>query len=224
MLSDYQTQFIEFLVDTHVLSFGNFVTKSGRETPYFVNTGKFDSGSTISRLGSFYAAHIERIGLTSVSSVFGPAYKGIPLAVATSVALHSEYDCDIGFTFNRKEEKTHGDKGVFVGHQLSAGEDILIVEDVITAGSTLREIVPTLRSLVEIQIRGVVISVDRCEKGSQNISAVQEVERDLDVQVYPLVTIHEILDYLSQPNDSSFSLTKELQERIREYLKRYGAE
>ena len=223
MISDYQAKFIDFLINTHVLSFGQFVTKSGRETPYFVNTGKFDSGRSISLLGGFYAEHIERLGLTPVDTIFGPAYKGVPLAVATASALHEKYELDTGFTFNRKEEKTHGDKGKLVGHELKRGQNVIIVEDVITAGSTLREVVPFLRELAEVQIKGVVISVDRCEKGTEDISAVEQVARDLDVQVYPLVTIYEILEHLSKPNDSSLSLTQELKDRIQAYLEQYGA-
>ena len=222
-LGGYQREFIDFLVEAEVLSFGDFVTKSGRRTPYFVNTGKFHNGSRISRLGQFYASHIQNIGLSEVQSIFGPAYKGIPLCVATSQALYNQYERDIGFTFNRKEEKGHGDRGDFVGAPLENGDSILIVEDVITAGLTLREIVSTLRNHADIDIKGVIVSVDRCERGSGALSAADEVEKELGITIYPLVTIHEVIDYLSVPNPSGFSLSSELQERMNAYLKEFGA-
>ncbi len=222
-LSEYQKNFVKFLVESDVLTFGDFVTKSGRRTPYFVNTGEFDSGSRISQLGEFYADHIHKIGLGAVQSIFGPAYKGIPLCVSTAFSLYQRYSPDVGFTFNRKEEKEHGDKGLFVGRQLQENDQVLLVEDVITAGTTLREIVPKIQEQAKVNIRGVVISVDRCEKGAGDLTASKEVEKNLGIQVYPLVTIHEVVQYLSAPNDCGFVLSQELQERVREYLEEYGA-
>lgn len=222
-LSSYQKEFIDFLVEAEVLSFGDFVTKSGRKTPYFVNTGKFHSGSRIARLGEYYAAHIKKIGLANVDSIFGPSYKGIPLCVTTSLALFQSHKLDIGFTFNRKEMKDHGDVGGFVGAPLTDGCSILIVEDVITAGLTLREIVEIIRDHAEIDIKGVIISVDRCERGKGQHSAVEEVEEELGVNVHPIVTIHEVIQYLSSPNTSGFTLSEELLGRMKAYLTEYGA-
>ncbi|MCB0328549.1 MAG: orotate phosphoribosyltransferase [Bdellovibrionales bacterium] len=222
-LSTYQRDFIDFLVQTEVLSFGDFVTKSGRRTPYFVNTGKFYNGSRISRMGQFFAAHIQKIGLSDVHSIFGPAYKGIPLCVATTLALYNQYDQDVGFTFNRKEKKEHGDGGDYVGAPLTDGDSILIVEDVITAGITLRETVQTLRKHAAVDIRGVIVSVDRCERGQGDLSASDEIEKDLDLTIYPLVTIHEVIEYLSKPNQKGFSLSSELIARMNAYLEEFGA-
>ncbi|MCI5066278.1 orotate phosphoribosyltransferase [bacterium] len=222
-LGTYQREFIDFLVESEVLSFGDFVTKSGRRAPYFVNTGNFHNGSRISRLGDFYASHIQKIGLSEVHSLFGPAYKGVPLCVSTSISLYNRFKHDIGFTFNRKEEKTHGDKGNFVGTPLTDGDSILIIEDVITAGLTLREVVTTILDHAQVDIRGVIVSVDRCEKGAGELSAADEIERDLGITVYPLVTIHEVLRYLSEPNSSGFSLSNELFDRTKNYLEQYGA-
>jgi orotate phosphoribosyltransferase len=222
-LSSYQKEFIDFLVATEVLTFGDFVTKSGRRTPYFVNTGKFNSGSRIARLGEFYASHIQKLGLSEVQSIFGPAYKGIPLCVTTTLALYHHHQRDLGFTFNRKESKEHGDKGDFVGMPLNDGDSILIVEDVITAGLTMREMVKVLSQHAKLEIKGVIVSVDRCERGASELSALVEVEKELGITIYPLVTIHEVIRYLSEPNASGFTLSKELIERMESYLREYGA-
>jgi orotate phosphoribosyltransferase len=219
----YQKEFIDFLVASEVLTFGDFTTKSGRKTPYFINTGNFERGSRISKVGKFYAAHINKIGLDKVDSIFGPAYKGIPLCVATSIALYDNYKLDIGYTFDRKEAKTHGDKGALVGKILKSSDSVLIVEDVITAGTTLKEIVPTLKHNYSVSIKGVVVAVDRCERGTGDKSATDEVKDQLNIEVYPLVTIHEIVYYLNNPNSSGFTLSSDLLSRINEYLNTYGA-
>lgn len=222
-LSTYQKEFIDFLVETEVLTFGDFVTKSGRKTPYFVNTGRFHHGSHISRLGQFYAAHIKKIGLSDVQTVFGPAYKGIPLCVTTALSMYERYQVDVGFCFNRKEEKTHGDRGNYVGAPLRAGDPILIIEDVITAGITLRATLKQLKEDTSVDVRGVIIAVDRCERGETDRSAADEIERDLGTPIYPLVTIHEIIEYLSQPNTSGFTLSEDSIQRMQQYLSEYGA-
>ena len=223
MLSDNQAGFIDFLVQSGALTFGDFVTKSGRSTPYFINTGKFDDGGKIMRLGEFYAAHIVQSGLSDINVVFGPAYKGIPLAVATGIALQRDHGISAGISFDRKEEKEHGDRGRIVGKKISDGDEIVIVEDVITAGTTMREIVPLLTSIAKINFRGVVLAVDRCERGTTTLSAVQEVEQELGLKVFPIVTIKDIVRRLSGPNSSGMLLTDELQKRIAQYLKEYGA-
>ncbi|MCB0319305.1 MAG: orotate phosphoribosyltransferase [Bdellovibrionales bacterium] len=222
-LSSYQKEFIQFLLESEVLTFGDFVTKSGRRTPYFVNSGMFNTGYRIGKLGEFYAAHIQKIGLSDVQAVFGPAYKGIPLCVATSEALYRKFSHDVGYTFDRKEAKSHGDKGQMVGYKLREGDSVLLVEDVITAGTTLRHIVPILRSDLKVSIRGVIVAVDRCEKGQGELSASREAEKELGIHVYPIVTVHEILSYLSSENDTSFRLSEELQARMESYLAEYGA-
>ncbi len=222
-LATYQQDFIQFLVQCEVLTFGDFVTKSGRKTPYFVNTGRFNSGAKIAKLGNFYAEHILHHSLESATTIFGPAYKGVPLCVTTSIALATKHNIDIGFTFNRKEAKTHGDKGVFVGHQLSEGDSVVLVEDVVTAGTTLKEMTPMLRDEAKVNISGVIISVDRCERGSGSQTAIEEVQSLLNIAVHPIVTIHDIRAYLSQENPSGVILSREMQDNIDRYLEEYGA-
>jgi orotate phosphoribosyltransferase len=222
-LHDYQRQFINFLVRSGALTFGDFTTKSGRKTPYFVNTGNFNDGAKITQLGKYYAAHIMESGLGDANIIFGPAYKGIPLCVTTSAALFSEFNTNIGFTFDRKEIKDHGDGGKIVGSKIKDADKVVLVEDVITAGTTLREILPFLNSIAKVQVTGVVIAVDRCEKGTGNLSAVQEAQESMKVKVFPIVTIHHIVQHLSGANDSGFTLTEDLKSRIAAYLEMYGA-
>ncbi len=223
MLKPYQIKFIDFLVKSGALTFGDFTTKSGRKTPYFVNTGNFNSGAKIGQLGGFYADHIVNLGLGRIDLIFGPAYKGIPLAVATSAALATQHQMDIGFAFNRKEAKEHGDGGVIVGGKIQDGSRLIIVEDVITAGTTLREVVPFLNSIAKVEIISVVISVDRCERGTTTLSAIKESEKELGLTVAPLVNIHEIVQYLSRENESGILLSSDQQSSIANYLKQYGA-
>lgn len=221
-MKDYQRAFIRFLIESEALCFGEFTLKSGRISPYFFNSARFNSGKSIDMLSHFYAQHIvESVG-KECASVFGPAYKGIPLAVATAMTLSSKFDYPIGYTFNRKEAKDHGDKGELVGHGLKTGDSIVIVEDVITAGTTLKEVVPQLRDRYQVEIKGVIISLDRCERGGDSTcSAKEEAARDLNLNIFPLVTTHEVIRYLEEEEKSS-----DLQKHIplmNQYLKTYGA-
>ena len=222
-MEQYQHSFIDFLVSSGALSFGDFTLKSGRKAPYFINTGKFESGEHISKLAKYYASRIAALGKGKVDVIFGPAYKGIPLAVASSMALYTEHGQNAHYAFDRKEIKDHGDKGKIVGHKLQPGERVIIVEDVITAGTTLREVVPMLKALAPVEIVGVVISVDRCERGAGALSAAQEAEKELGAPVFQIVTIHEIVEHLSRENQSGFKLDAEMQKRISAYLAEYGA-
>lgn len=215
---------IDFLVKSKALLFGDFTLKSGRKAPYFINTGKFDDGESISKLGELYAGHMINAGLSDIDVIFGPAYKGVPLCVATSAAMANQYGKKVAFSFNRKEAKTHGDKGMFVGRNLEKGMRVVVVEDVVTAGTTLREIVPLLRNDIGVDLKAVVVLVDRCERGQGKISAVQEVEKEFDIKVSPLVTIHQIVEYLSKPNSSGFEIDSTLMSRIRSYLLEFGCE
>lgn len=214
-----KTKFIEFLLSSEALRFGDFVTKSGRKTPYFINTGQFRTGNLISELGGFYAQHIVDQGLSDINVVFGPAYKGIPLAVATASALANTYGHDVGFTFDRKEAKDHGDGGSFVGAPISNGTKLVIVEDVITAGSTLQHIVPILRGLGDITIAGVIIAVDRGERGKGELSAIAEVSSELGIRILPLISVHDIVFYLK----SSKKWPADLSQKMESYLREYGA-
>jgi len=213
-MKEYKKSFSDFLFNNKAIMFGDFVTKSGRQTPYFINTGCFDSGEKLSLLGEFYALHILSLNLKP-TVIFGPAYKGIPLCVSTSQALY-KMGFNTFFSFNRKEVKDHGDLGLIVGHKIDKQDRIVIVEDVITAGITLKETVSLLRSFGDVNIEGIVIAVDRCEKGEKENSALLEVEKLLNVKIFPIVTIKEILDHLSSkisPQDMT---------RVKEYLKNFG--
>lgn len=214
-----KTKFIEFLISSEALRFGDFVTKSGRKTPYFINTGQFRTGNSISELGGFYAQHIVDQGLAEINVVFGPAYKGIPLAVATASALAKNHGHDVGFTFDRKEAKDHGDGGNFVGAPITGGTRLVIVEDVITAGTTLQHIVPILRGLGDVTIAGVIVAVDRGERGKANLSAIAEVSSELGINVFPLISVHDIIAYLK----GSKKWPADLPQKMESYLKEYGA-
>lgn len=222
-MEEYQSEFISFLIEAGVLTFGNFTTKSGRKTPYFINTGNFNSGRTIAGAGTFYARHVVARELTDTDVIFGPAYKGIPLAVATGVALSNEHSIDKGVTFDRKEAKTHGDGGVLVGHKIQAGESVMLVEDVVTAGTTLREMVPRLREEFKANVSSVVIAVDRSEKGSGDLSAVEELEQSLSITIHPLVSIHTIIEYLHENTQKASGLPDGIIDSIKRYLEQYGA-
>lgn len=211
----YQREFIEFAIDQGVLKFGEFTLKSGRVSPYFFNAGLFRTGSALARLGRFYANAIESSGL-AFDVLFGPAYKGIPLAATAAVALADHHGRDLPFAFNRKEAKAHGEGGNIVGAEL-AGR-ILIIDDVITAGTAIREVM----SLIEAagaDAAGVVIALDRQERGEGAQSAIQEVEARYDMPVISIVTLNMVLAYLEQQS------SEELQGHaaaIRDYRARYG--
>lgn len=221
-MKEHQKQFINFLVKSGALTFGDFTTKSGRKTPYFVNMGNFNLGSAITRLGEFYAAHIVESGMADLNVVFGPAYKGIPLSITTAQSLYRNHDIDVPFSFNRKEAKEHGDAGMLVGGKLNTESRVVVVEDVITAGTTMREIVPLMNSFGVKNILGVVIAVDRCERGQTEKSAVQEAEATLGLKIAPIVTVHNIIDYLSKDNNSGIIFTETMREKMLTYLKEYG--
>lgn len=214
---------VDFLIQSKVLKFGDFTLKSGRKAPYFINAGGFDDGEKITKLSGFYAQKIVDLGLDSVDAIFGPAYKGIPLCVSTAMSLQQNFKKNIGFCFNRKEAKTHGDGGEYVGKALTRGMKIVLVEDVVTAGSTLNEVVPVLREKVGVEIAGVVILVDRAEKGSGSCSAVEEAQTKHGIAIHPLVSIHDIISYLSVVNSSGFLIDGELKSRIDQYRAEFGA-
>ena len=168
----YKEQFIKFMVENGVLKFGEFTLKSGRKAPYFINTGNYKTGAQLSKLGEYYAQCIVENKLEAQTLV-GPAYKGIPLAVATATAMYTKYGKDVNYTFDRKEVKDHGEGGLFVGKQLENGEKVVIIEDVMTSGKALRETLPKLDAAAKVEVAGMVISVDRMEKGLEsNLSEI----------------------------------------------------
>ena len=209
---DYKRAFIDFMIDAEVLTFGDFVTKSGRSTPYFVQTGKYRSGAHIQRLGEFYADAIEA-NFDGFDVLFGPAYKGIPLAVATASALAAR-GTDVGFMFNRKEAKDHGEGGVLVGHEPQAGDRVLIIEDVTTAGTSIRETVPVLQAAADIELAGLIVSVDRMERGTGDMAALAQVGEEFAMPTHAIVTVREIIEYAN--------LSDETVEKMNAYLTEFG--
>ncbi|MGA7979502.1 MAG: orotate phosphoribosyltransferase [Chromatiaceae bacterium] len=212
-MHDYQHEFLSFALDRGVLRFGDFTLKSGRKSPYFFNAGLFNTGSSLAALGRFYARSIIASGM-SFDLLYGPAYKGIPLAAAASIALADHHGRDVPFAFNRKETKDHGEGGAIVGSPL-AGR-ILIIDDVITAGTSIRESVELIRSR-DAKPSGVVIALDRQERGAGARSAVQEVSDLFDVPVFSIVTLDNLVSYLAERTDNAASL-----EAVRAYRDRYG--
>ena len=215
-MEQYQREFIQFLESAGVLKFGDFTAKSGRKIPYFINAGDIKTGEQIQKLGEFYAkAYFEKLGKKE-AVLYGPAYKGIPIAVSVAVAL-AKNGLDVPFFFNRKEEKDHGEGGIFVGYTPKNGEDIVIVEDVITAGTAIRESMAVLSSLSS-KVAAVFVMVDRKEKGKTEKSAMAEVGEEYDFPVYSVVDVYDIIEYLEE-DDSNF----ENVQRIKQYLEVNGA-
>ena len=199
MLTPAKKEFIEFMMSADVLRFGEFITKSGRKTPYFVNTGNYKTGEQISKLGDFYATCIHETCGGNFDAMFGPAYKGIPLATAAAGALYRNYGVDKPYFFNRKEVKDHGEGGGTVGYAPQDGDRILIIEDVITAGTAVRETMPILKACADVQVPHMFISVDRCEVGhTPGKTAIMEVEEEFGVKVHPIVTVVDIHEYLKE--------------------------
>jgi orotate phosphoribosyltransferase len=218
------SEFIDFLVSCDALTFGDFTAKSGRPTPYFVNAGHVRTGSQIDRMGSFYAAEIMDLCGHDVDVVFGPAYKGIPLAVTTAISLQRDHGRDVGFCFDRKETKDHGEGGTLVGHPLSDGDRVVIVEDVTTAGTSIRTTVPMLRAAAKVEICGLVVGVDRRERGARaDVTALDELSEELGFPTTAITTIDDILTHLSLRDvDGRRVLGEEDQARIEAHLATYG--
>ncbi|MBR2406503.1 MAG: orotate phosphoribosyltransferase [Clostridia bacterium] len=216
-MEGYKREFIQFLEGAGVLKFGDFTAKSGRKIPYFINAGDIKTGDQISKLGEFYAkAYFEKLGKKQ-AVLYGPAYKGIPIAVSAAVALSKE-GLDVPFFFNRKEEKDHGEGGVFVGYKPQAGQEVVIVEDVITAGTAIRESMAILSPLEGVKVAAVFVMVDRKEKGKTEKSAMAEVGEEYGFPVYSVVDVYDIIEYLEEDEKN-----RENVERIKNYLAVNGA-
>lgn len=199
MLSAAKKEFIEFMMSADVLRFGSFVTKSGRQTPYFVNTGNYKTGLQNSRLGEFYAAAVKEALGGDFDAMFGPAYKGIPLATSVAGALARVHGIDKPFFFNRKEAKDHGEGGNLVGYKPKDGDRVIIIEDVITAGTAIRETMPVLQGCADVKVTDMFISVNRCEVGqTPGKTAVMEVGEEFGIRVHALITVRDIYEYLKE--------------------------
>jgi orotate phosphoribosyltransferase len=213
--------FVRFLLDSGALRFGSFTAKSGRQTPYFLDAGRFGSGAQIDRLGEFYAERLQAGLPGGFDVLFGPAYKGIPLAVATAGAL-ARRGQDVGFCFNRKEAKDHGEGGVLVGHRLADGDRVVIIEDVTTAGTSVRETVPILRAAAKIRLVGLIVAVDRQERGQDERGALRALAEEYELTPLSIVNIDQIVTELRAPSAGPPLLTPELELAIAEYRSKYG--
>jgi len=211
-MEQYQNDFVDFMLEIGALKFGEFTLKSGRVSPYFFNAGQFNQGNHLSQLGQFYAQAIEASGI-KFDVLFGPAYKGIPLAAATAIALNDSFNRSVPYSFNRKEAKDHGEGGNIVGHPLEG--DILIIADVITAGTAIGE----AKDIIDAngaKTKGVVVALDRQEKGKGELSAIQEVEQNFGIAVVSIINLSHIVDYLKANDD------KNIISRIESYRSQYG--
>ena len=211
-MEQYQNDFVDFMLEIGALKFGEFTLKSGRVSPYFFNAGQFNQGNHLSQLGQFYAQAIEASGI-KFDVLFGPAYKGIPLAAATAIALNDSFNRSVPYSFNRKEAKDHGEGGSIVGHPLEG--DILIIDDVITAGTAIKEAKDIINAN-GAKTKGVVVALDRQEKGNGELSAIQEVEQNFGIAVVSIINLSHIVDYLKANND------KDIISRIESYRSQYG--
>jgi len=220
-MQKFQREFIELSLNANALCFGEYTLKSGRCSPYFFNAGKFDRGQALAILGQCYAAKIIASGI-DFDMLFGPAYKGIPLVAVTAAALATYHNRDVPYAFNRKEKKEHGEGGSIVGAPLQG--KVLIIDDVITAGTAIREVLALLAEHSQAQPAGVIIGLDRCEKGPNNFSATQTFEQDFNLPVLSIVTIEHLLDFLSKPQDTQDNIVSDEQlEAIKTYWHQYGA-
>lgn len=213
MMKAYQREFIEFALEKQVLKFGEFTLKSGRKSPYFFNAGLFNTGRDLARLGRFYAAALVDSGI-EFDVLFGPAYKGIPIATTTAVALADHHDVDTPYCFNRKEAKDHGEGGNLVGSKLEGR--VMLVDDVITAGTAIRESMELIQ-VNKADLAGVLVAIDRQEKGKGELSAIQEVERDFGCAVISIVSLTDLITYLEQQGGNAEHL-----EAVKAYRAQYG--
>ena len=222
-MEQYKQEFIEFMVDCQVLKFGDFVTKSGRNTPFFVNTGFYRTGAQLKRLGEYYAKAInDKFGL-DFDVLFGPAYKGIPLSVTASIAISDLYDKDIKYCSNRKEVKDHGDKGILLGSPINDGDRVVIIEDVTTAGTSIQETLPIIKAQGNVEPIGLAVSVDRMERGQGTKSALSEIEENYGLKTTAIVTMAEVVEHLyNREYKGKVIIDDKLKAAIDKYYEQYG--
>ena len=224
-MESYKAEFIEFMIDCEVLKFGDFVTKSGRKTPFFVNTGFYRTGTQLRRLGEYYAKAVKAAFGTDFDVLFGPAYKGIPLSVAATMAISELYGADIKYCSNRKEIKDHGDKGILLGSPIKDHDRVVIIEDVTTAGTSIQETLPILNAQGDVKVLGLVVSVDRMERGQGKKSALKEMEETYGFKTTAIVTMAEVVEHLyNRPYKGKIVIDENLKAAIDAYYREYGAE
>ena len=218
-MDQYKQEFIEFMVECDVLKFGDFTLKSGRKSPFFMNAGAYVTGGQLHDLACYYAKAIhDNFGL-DFDVLFGPAYKGIPLAVATAMAIHELYGKEVRYCCNRKEVKDHGDTGILLGSKLQDGDKVIMIEDVTTSGKSMEETVPIVRAQANVEIKGLIVSLNRNEKGKGDITALQEVSELYGFPTAAIVSMPEVVEILKEEN----RLDEELLGRIAAYYEQYGA-
>ncbi|WP_312369867.1 orotate phosphoribosyltransferase [Lachnoclostridium sp.] len=224
-MEQYKKEFIEFMVDCGVLKFGDFTTKSGRKTPFFVNTGFYRTGAQLRKLGEYYAKAIHDAYGLDFDVLFGPAYKGIPLSVATAMSISEHFDKDVKYCSNRKEVKDHGDTGILLGSPISDGDKVVIIEDVTTAGTSIGETIPILFAQGNVDVVGLVVSVDRMERGKGTKSALKEIEENYGIKTTAIVTMKEVVEHLyGKPYNGKVVIDDQLKQVIDAYYEQYGVE
>ncbi len=224
-MEQYKKEFIEFMIDCEVLKFGDFVTKSGRNTPFFVNTGFYRTGAQLSKLGEYYAKAIESKFGFEFDVLFGPAYKGIPLTVATTMAIDKLFNADIRYCSNRKEVKDHGDTGILLGSPINEGDKVIIIEDVTTAGTSIEETLPIIQAQGNVETLGLVVSVDRMERGKGTKSALAEINEKYGLETTAIVTMDEVVEHLyNKEYKGKVIIDDAIKAAIDAYYVQYGAE
>jgi orotate phosphoribosyltransferase len=214
-------EFVEFLIANQVLRFGDFTTKSGRKTPYFINTGEYNTGAGMQGLARYYAQAFQEHFTADITNLFGPAYKGIPLSVATAMVLDTEFSRPISFTYNRKEVKDHGEGGTLVGNRYDKAEKVVIIEDVVTAGTSVKESMEIFKHYPHIEVVGLLVSVDRREKVDSGLSALQEIEKQHGIKTAALISIDDIINWVKEHPE--YAKDETLLERMFAYREEYGA-
>lgn len=220
MMDSYKKEFVDFMLESQALKFGDFTLKSGRKSPFFMNAGAYVTGSQLRRLGEFYARAIHDKYGDDFDVLFGPAYKGIPIAVVTAAAYSDLYNKEIRYCSDRKEEKDHGaDKGSFLGSKLQDGDRVIMIEDVTTSGKSMEETVPKVRGAADVEIKGLMVSLNRQEKGKSEQSALDEIKDLYGFDTAAIVAMDEVVEYLTEKN----VIDDELAGRIAKYYEQYGA-
>jgi orotate phosphoribosyltransferase len=216
-------EFVHFLANTGALRFGDFITKSGRKTPYFINTGEFRTGQSLSTLASFYADAFVEHFKNKAENLFGPAYKGIPLCAATAMKLSDAHNINLSFTYNRKEAKDHGEGGTLVGYTYKEKTNVVIIEDVITAGTSVNETMETLKCIPNVNVVGLLISVDRRERIENGLSAMQIVSEKYNIETHSIININDIIEFLTkEENRKKINAPEDILERVYNYRNEWG--